>query len=63
MQREAEERGRAERRRQEEEEARVRALREADEARKVLAEKKKIAALYEVTYQNFEDKAKRREVH
>jgi hypothetical protein len=29
----------------------------------VLAEKKKIAALYEVTYQNFEDKAKRREVH
>ena len=60
MQREVEERERAERRRQEEEEARVRALREADEARKVLCTK---AAEYEAIYQNFEGKAKRREVN
>ena len=47
---------------QAEEEARIRSIKEAEDARKVLAEKKKMAAAYETLYHAFEDKAKRRVV-
>ena len=58
MQREAEERERAERQREEEERAQVRALHDAEETKRAMAQKRKAAASYDAEYQAFEDRAK-----